>query len=245
MYPANKIIWSKEEIEFLKANWRTMTNTQLQKTLNKKSSTLATKKHELGILKMQLIPEKWTPEQVTFLKKNYLLYGDKELAEIFNKKWHKNKGWKKGQIEKKRQYLNLKRTPEQLKLIKQRAVEKGVYHIANKKRWALYAAKPGEIRIWQPNTGLPWMVIKTATGFVGYSRYIYEREIGPIPSGFVVRYKDGDPLNVCKENLELISRRENAILNSRNRNDLKMKRQQIKNKINMQLITLKKMQHEK
>lgn len=44
-------------------------------------------------------------------------------------------------------------------------------------------------------------------------RYIYKKEYGEIPPGYVIRFKDGNTLNCKIENLECISRKEN-----RNRN---------------------------
>lgn len=40
-------------------------------------------------------------------------------------------------------------------------------------------------------------------------RKLWEQHYGPIPKGFVIRFKDGNPLNCVLENMELINRREN------------------------------------
>lgn len=45
-------------------------------------------------------------------------------------------------------------------------------------------------------------------------RLIWEKVNGPIPRGFVIRHKDGNTLNDDINNLELISRRDNMLLNS-------------------------------
>ena len=58
--------------------------------------------------------------------------------------------------------------------------------------------------------------IRVAKGkWVLYHRYIYEKEYGAIPKGYIIRFKDGDTMNCTLENLECISRRENM---ERNRN---------------------------
>lgn len=49
-------------------------------------------------------------------------------------------------------------------------------------------------------------------------KYIWEKANGPVPKGHVLILKDGDPLNLKLDNLELITRAE---LIARNRNSLK------------------------
>jgi len=51
--------------------------------------------------------------------------------------------------------------------------------------------------------------------WIPYHRYLWEKYYGPIPEGRIVAFKDRDTLNVCLENLELITRKENM---DRNRN---------------------------
>lgn len=46
-------------------------------------------------------------------------------------------------------------------------------------------------------------------------RVVYEREHGPIPDGYNVRFLDGDRLNCEPGNLILVDNRENALLNQR------------------------------
>jgi len=45
-------------------------------------------------------------------------------------------------------------------------------------------------------------------------RLIWEREYGPIPSGYIVIFKDGNPMNVTLSNLKMISMAENMKRNS-------------------------------
>jgi hypothetical protein len=53
--------------------------------------------------------------------------------------------------------------------------------------------------------------IRIAEGkWVPYHRHIWEEENGPIPKGHLVAFINGDPMDVRLENLELISRAENA-----------------------------------
>jgi hypothetical protein len=45
-------------------------------------------------------------------------------------------------------------------------------------------------------------------------RYLWEEAHGPVPEGYIVSFKDGDPMNCVLENLELITMAENAGRNS-------------------------------
>jgi hypothetical protein len=53
-----------------------------------------------------------------------------------------------------------------------------------------------------------------AMGWKALHRILWEDEHGPIPRSHCLRFRDGDKLNVCLENLVLLSRGENALLNS-------------------------------
>lgn len=207
----NQIVLSSEEEKFLKDNFRTMTNAQLAKSLGLTLTVTRNYLYQFGLKRFEM--EFWTDEQIEFLKANYQKKGDTELAEIFAEKWHKEKGWSKKHIEKKRRYLKLKRTQAEIKAIKNRHIKSGVYVRGNQKMWETRgAAAVGDVRIWQANNH-PVMVIKTPKGFVDLSREIWKKHHGKIPNGMVVTVKDGNRLNLDIENLELITRAENAFRN--------------------------------
>lgn len=46
-------------------------------------------------------------------------------------------------------------------------------------------------------------------------RLVYENNCGPVPEGYIIVFKDGNKLNCSIENLELISREENMLRNSK------------------------------
>lgn len=50
--------------------------------------------------------------------------------------------------------------------------------------------------------------------FVHKHRHVWEQANGPIPEGHVLVFKDGNKLNVCIENLELITRKQNMQRNT-------------------------------
>ena len=53
-----------------------------------------------------------------------------------------------------------------------------------------------------------------ALGWTALHRVLWEDAHGPIPKGFCLRFKDGDPLNVELSNLKLISRADNMLKNT-------------------------------
>ena len=69
-------------------------------------------------------------------------------------------------------------------------------------------------------TGRPYKYIKLpgSKHFVLLHRWVYETAYGAIPTGFIVRFKDGDTLNCVPENLELVTRSQHM---QRNQNRLK------------------------
>lgn len=63
--------------------------------------------------------------------------------------------------------------------------------------------------------GQIYQYIRVGLGkWVLYQRHLWEQAYGKIPDGHIVRFKDGNYLNTALENLECISKAENAIRNS-------------------------------
>lgn len=67
-------------------------------------------------------------------------------------------------------------------------------------------------------TGKAYIYYKIADSqWVLYHRWIWEQANGPIPAKHIIRFIDGDTMNVELSNMECIPMRENAIRNSINR----------------------------
>lgn len=65
------------------------------------------------------------------------------------------------------------------------------------------------------NSGKAYLHIKIKDShWMLYHRYVWEKEVGPIPKGFIVSFKDGNIKNCDIENLELITRMENMKRNT-------------------------------
>lgn len=228
----NKTIWRNDQVLFLESSWQQMTAQQLADALGLKRTTVRTKLYEMGLKKIEM--EYWTPEQITCLKRNYRTLGDTELAEIFNRRWAKQKGWHKKHIEKKRKQMGLRRTKREIAYIRRRNIEKGRFKDCPLKRWKLEtAAAEREVRIWRFNDGFR-AYIKIRGKFIPYAPWYYREHIGPVPRGYIVRVKNGDQTNICKENLELVTRGQNGPMNSRQ--SLEYKREKQKSILRQQII---------
>ena len=112
----DKHIWEKKDIQYLKDNYRTMTNKELAAGLGIKLTTCRNKIYELGLQRFKL--EHWNKSQIQFLLDNYREIGNVELAEILQENTPKKKGWTKNHIAKKMGYLKLSRTEEEIEAIK-------------------------------------------------------------------------------------------------------------------------------
>lgn len=61
----------------------------------------------------------------------------------------------------------------------------------------------------------PYLYIRLAKGkWQEYHRYLWIKQNGLVPAKHVIRFKDGNTMNCCIENLECISMAENAIRNA-------------------------------
>lgn len=199
--PANKIIWSTDQLEFMKANFNKLTNKALADKLGLKLTIVRMKLYELGLYKMRL--EYWTMEQVAYLKANYQEKGDSEIAQIFNSKWHKDKGWTKKHIEKKRRYLKLKRSEAEKVAIHQRNVDKGDFKMCPVNAWITRGQNPeGTIVFWGKDRKIPHVKINRT--YIHWSRWKWEKENGPIPKDMFVVFV-GSPQIISIENLKLVS----------------------------------------
>ena len=206
MPPVNKIEFTPAQHQFLRENWQLMTNQQLADSLGMRLTRVRMELYKLGLKRMEL--EYWTKEQVQFLRDNYKTIGDTELAEMFNDRWNKAKGWTKKHIEKKRRYLKLQRTSSEKQTIFHRNVESGRFAICPVKAWDKRGrSEEGTVVVWRVN-GRINEFIKVNGAYKHLSVHTWETHNGPVPKGFNVFRKDGNPLNNTIENLELITDKE-------------------------------------
>jgi len=208
----NKIQWQSWQVNYLQANHAHYTAQQLADAVGESRTITRNKLYSMGLRKMEL--QKWSVAQVEFLRANYENMGDTELSQLFAQKWQKEKGWSKKHIEKKRRQLGLTHTPEQLRKIKDNHIANGVYTRSLAKRWQNGQAENGTLRQWG-TVDSPIQMIKINGKWKSHARTLWQSHYGPIPPGQVVRIIDGNPNKVNIENLTLVTRAQNAVLNRR------------------------------
>jgi hypothetical protein len=120
-----KVVFSEEDIQFIKLNFQKMTNKNIAEALRCKKTIVRMKAYDLGLQRMKL--EYWSKEAVDFLISNYQTMGNNEIARELQLRFKKQKGWTKNHILKKLKQMNLKRTFRELGAINERNRLAGSY----------------------------------------------------------------------------------------------------------------------
>ena len=66
------VIWTEEEIEFLKNNWDILFKKDIKDKLKKSYSAITNKAKKLGLI-IKPRAQKWSEEEIIFLKNNFQL----------------------------------------------------------------------------------------------------------------------------------------------------------------------------
>lgn len=236
--------WTKEEIEFVKANYQNMTDKELAEHIDRTPTAINAYRQRKGIVNNNRY---WKEDEVEDLKKYYSdtpkddlleMFPNKDIGQIYNKAH--SLGLKKDELLVQEQNKKLGKQLAESEASKATRFEKG-HEPMNKGMSQEEFMSPeaiertkatrfkkgnkphttkwdGAITIRHPHKGRgakPEVWIRISEGeWEKYSRYQYEKHIGPIPDGMLVALKDGNPFNCYPENLELITRAENARRNS-------------------------------
>lgn len=171
---------------------------------------------------------KWTDEKRQFLKDNVKGITEKELLERFNKHFNSNHSLSSVLNEKSKLKLSSGIVGGQF--------PKGNESFNKGKKWSEYMSKEGQknsLKTTFKKGNKPhnrrevfeervskdgYIKIKVQDGKGNNNwqfkhRYIYEQENGKIPKDYIVSFADGNIRNFDKDNLILVSRVENLILN--------------------------------
>lgn len=165
-------------------------------------------------------PRKWTAEEEQFLRDHAHEMTAAEMAEHLDRTDQSVKGYMQ------RKGIKTGRTGQFKKGHKTwNKGKKGLFMSPNcKKSWFKKGHKPentlfdGAVTIRHERTKygkvIPYMWIRLEeANWEPYHRYLWKKHNGPIPSDHVVIFKDGNTMNCCIENLNMISMRENALRN--------------------------------
>jgi len=126
-----KVVFSDEDIQFIKDNFQAMTNQQIADALGLKKTRVRMKAYELGLQRMNL--EYWPGDAIDYLKANYRIMGNREIVRHFKVTFPKQKGWTVSHIDKKLEQLDLKRNIQDRYLITERNRQNGSFGNPNPK----------------------------------------------------------------------------------------------------------------
>lgn len=138
----------------------------------------------------------WIPEQTDFLLRNYKSMGNIEIAKKLNKMKLTKRKFNKKHIEKKMNLLGIKRSEDQLLFIKNKHKELGHYP------GRVHAKEEGTVHVRIMN-GIPHPHIKKGNFFVKQCREVYKQQVGNIPPGHMIHFKDYNTMNLEPSNLIL------------------------------------------
>ncbi len=166
---------------------------------------------------------KWTKKKTEYLLKNYNSIPLKQICRKLN--------ISECAVRRKMKKLNIKRNSEIIEKFRKKSQFKKGHIPANKGKKGTHFSPATEFKKGHmpANTlydgcirmrhnykrKLIYLVIRIAPmKWISLNRYIWEKHYGPIPKGYNIIYKDGNPLNVTIENLKMINNQENARRNS-------------------------------
>jgi HNH endonuclease len=235
-----KTKWSQKDVQFILDNYKTMDNFELADALSKTYGQVKTKVSNMKLNRGKEWKRKcqakwnakskncfnWTPERLEYLKENINLIPSKQIAKMF--------GCSETVIRLKCKNANIHPTPDALKTFIEDS-RFSIGHIpANKGKKGI--SPPGSVATQfkkgsvPKNTlhdgaitvrknhkkGIQIKYIRISPGnWLELKNYLWVQHHGPIPKQHVVRFKNGKTMDVRIENLECISKAENA---RRNRN---------------------------
>ena len=170
---------------------------------------------------MRRYKSKWTDEQKQFLKDHVQGISRAELTRLFNEHFNdtvsegiihgacKRFGYKSGlntQFKKNHVPANKgKHISEELReILKKTGFQQGHIPPNFRDQWSERITKDGYIEIKTEEHMKKWKL---------KHRWIWEQNNGPIPPGYVIRFKDGNKLNCSIDNLYMITKNENRTMN--------------------------------
>ena len=184
-------LWTQQEDDIIRTHYPHMINEEIQELLpHRTNSMIYNRAHFLGVRK--------TIETIT---RKQELCGN--LAAEVGKATHFKKGnepFNKGK--KQNEYMSA----ESIEKTKATRFKKGSKP---------HNTKSDRFSVRKDSKGRPYVFFKIEDGvWVHYHRYLYEQKHGEIPKGMVIRFKDGNFMNLDINNLEMVSRQENMTRNS-------------------------------
>ncbi|MFO0414923.1 MAG: HNH endonuclease signature motif containing protein [Pseudomonadota bacterium] len=198
--------YTKQEIDFIKANALKLTTEQIAQQLNRTVPGIAFKIKTLKINRRPTI-KRWTADEISLLNQIHKSYTRQDLAEIFkcsyeqmvaclkNRKLSTGRDtrFKKGHIPpQKGKKIPLSKMPA---AFQQKVFKKGnVPHNTKTDLHVSVRNMKGRNYKWIRISKDNWQL---------YNRYVWQQHHGSIPDNMLVAFKDGNTLNCNIENLYL------------------------------------------
>lgn len=215
MSNSNPKIWSEHEVDILKKEYPTCSSLrELADIMERSVYSLIGKANSLGIRRK--IIAVWTPDMDNVLKENYPYKETSEVAKML--------GLTTKQILCRARRLKLHKSPEVVKGIRENGMFLKGHVPFNKgmKQHEFMTAEQiektkatrfvkGQVPVNIKEIGYErisvdgYVEVKTEKGFVLKHRMIWEKHNGPIPKGHIVRFKNGNKLDIRIENFELVT----------------------------------------
>ena len=235
--------WTREQEDYLKEIYYGKSNKEIANLINQKfgtfytASAVSTKKGKKGYKsESKKIPSKWTKEVIDFMTENYEGKDNIELAQLLNDKFNLNTNNDRvGNVK-----ANLKRRKgiDLTTKINRGCYRKGMEPANKGKKWDEYMSKEGQEACKKtcfkkgnipPNrseigqeriTQEGYTEVKIQDGALNKNwilkhRYIYEQHYGKIPEGYNVMFADKNRQNFDIDNLILVSKHEDLIMNNK------------------------------
>lgn len=227
--------WSKKDEQFLRDNYLEMSNPDLASAVGRsvnavksRLTVLKLKRPKDLVIKFRMAnnPNRWTKRERLFVVNNMHKMTNPQMAEklersissvenlicslakrgIRRSEKTRKKMMSLGWFEKGNQPWT--KGKKGLRLSKATEFKKG-HRPANE-------ARNGEIRLRQKKDGSSryYFIRLGKMKWEKYHRYLWKQHHGDIPAGHLVAFKNGDPLDVRIENLELITKAENVRRNA-------------------------------
>jgi HNH endonuclease len=235
--------YSREQLEFIREKYQAMSLRDVAPLFNAKFGAEVTAKilrstaKNHGITcgrkgKERLQPDRsmYSKEMIEFLRKGYRKHSLADLTSVFNARFGLGLSSIQIRTALNNRGINSGRTGHFVKGHKSWNKDtKGLTH-RNKTSFRLGNRPPNRKPLWSERIdsrdGYILMKVpernpytQTKTRYKLKHVYLWEREHGPVPEGFVVAFKDGNKLHCEPENLMLISRAELLVLNAHHYDD--------------------------
>ena len=229
--------WTEAEIFFLKENYSTMPFASIAEVLGRTDSAIRCKCKVLGLLLPSEIikkrrantilktnaPNFCTEEEGKTIEDNYLIVPLKRLAKQMGRSNTFVRNYLKRNnlivppdiIERRKQEAKRKKgdVPHNKGQKMPEKTKEKLRHTFFKKGHLPHNAyeSDGAISMRKDNDGRPYPHTRIALAkWMPYQRYIWEQAYGPIPDNCLIVFKNKDTTDIRLENLELISRQDNA-----------------------------------